>query len=163
VAPLVAVWRRVQVSSVQVRFSRPAEMVWIRSAIQHVGQPRSAMRPGGASSSAAGPMRGINATAEPVSPKPMTPRVRWAAIEVLAKAPWLVTRAGSHDEEQAAADNDRGGNEIDGHDEPPLKGVDERRYPDKRPAVAKGFAKRMPLGAASFKAQNGPPQDFALL
>lgn len=42
--------------------------------------------PGAASSSAAGPTLGRSANAEPSSPKPTTPRARWAVIEARARA-----------------------------------------------------------------------------
>jgi hypothetical protein len=77
-------WCSVQLASVQVRWSRPAEMVWISPVIQHVGQPRSTTMPGAASRSAAGPTLGVSASAAPMSPKPIAPRVRWRAREVLA-------------------------------------------------------------------------------
>lgn len=49
--------------------------------------------PEAASTSAAGPTLGMSANAEPSSPKPITPRVRWAVIEARARAPGVSLRA----------------------------------------------------------------------
>jgi hypothetical protein len=49
-----------------------------------------------------------------------------------------ITRTDSHDEEQAAADDERGGDEIDGgHDGPSRSGRSDVDDGHKRPAVAK--------------------------
>jgi hypothetical protein len=49
--------------------------------------------PGATSRSAAGPTLGRSANAEPSSPKPIAPRVRWAVIEVRARASGVWSRA----------------------------------------------------------------------
>lgn len=94
VSPLASeACRSAQPASTQVRWSRPAETVWISPAIQHVGQPPSETMPSGASTSAAGPTLCVSASPAPISPKPIAPRVKWPATEALARG--LLSRSGN--------------------------------------------------------------------
>jgi len=70
---------RAQRPSRHARACLRADRASTRPSSQHIGQPRSATRPNGAISMAAGPIAKTSAAAQPISPKPSAPRKRCLA------------------------------------------------------------------------------------